>query len=186
LGIGLTLVKRLVEMHGGAIEARSDGDGKGSEFIVELPVDRLDARSTPAVVGGDETSIGSPRHRILVVDDNQDAADTLATLLKMLGHDTQKTHDGLQALKAAEDDRPEIILLDIGMPGMSGYDVCRRIRQQPGGREIVIIAVTGWGQEEDRRNSHAAGFDYHLVKPVELSALRAVFAEFEHLEHRPG
>jgi PAS domain S-box-containing protein len=172
LGIGLTLAKRLVQMHGGSIEAHSAGEGRGSEFVVRLPVmiERPDAAPPPAR-GMDE-----PAHtyRILVVDDNRDAAASLAMLMQMTGHETFTAGDGPEALEAMERRRPEVVLLDIGLPTMNGHEVCRRAREQPWGHDMLIIALTGWGQEEDRRKSRDAGFDGHLVKPVEYAALNAL------------
>jgi len=173
LGIGLTLVRRLVQMHGGSVEARSAGEGQGSEFVVRLPTlqDRPAAAPAP-------TPAKPPvhAHRILVVDDNQDSADSLATLLKITGNETFTAHDGAAALEAAEKRRPDVVLLDIGLPTLNGYEVARRIREQPWGKEIVLIALTGWGQEEDRRKSQEAGFDGHLVKPVNYPALMALLS----------
>jgi CheY-like chemotaxis protein len=168
LGIGLTLVKRLVEMHGGSIEAKSGGVGQGSEFVVRLPL--LAGIGEPESPAPDEPRFTHVR-RILIVDDNSDAAASLAMLLDISGHDTYTAHDGLEALDAFERYRPEVILLDIGLPKLSGHDVCRRIRERPGGGDVVIIALTGWGQESDRRKSQDAGFDDHLVKPVDYAAL---------------
>jgi signal transduction histidine kinase/ActR/RegA family two-component response regulator len=177
LGIGLTLVKRLVEMHGGRIEARSEGPGKGSEFVIRLPV----------VVGasmgrnGDEKEATALKSslRILVVDDNRDGADSLAMMLKIMGNDTRTAYDGEEAFMAAVEFRPDVMLLDIGLPKLNGYEVCRRIREHPGGKEIVIIAQTGWGQDEDRQRTHDAGFDYHMVKPVEPKSLMKRLAELQ-------
>jgi PAS domain S-box-containing protein len=169
LGIGLTLVKRLVSMHGGSIEARSAGAGQGSEFVVRLPVCETSAQELapePPLV-----SDAPPRRRILVVDDNQDAALSLALLLQMSGNETFVAHDGLEAIEAVEKQRPDVVLLDIGLPKMNGHDVCRRVRELPWGKDVVLIALTGWGQQEDRRRSKDAGFDGHLVKPVEPEAL---------------
>jgi signal transduction histidine kinase len=171
LGIGLSLVRGLVEMHGGRVEARSDGPGKGSEFIVRLPVllspvgDSRDGEAAAGRAGG-----CSPQ-RILVVDDNQDAALSLSLMLNLLGHDTQTAHDGPAAVALAETFRPDVVLLDIGLPGLNGYDTCRRLRGQPWGARMVLIAVTGWGQEEDKRRSQEAGFNFHMVKPVDPAAL---------------
>jgi CheY-like chemotaxis protein len=167
LGIGLTLVKRLVEMHGGSVEASSAGVGQGSEFLVRLPIllETLKPVTQPPI------PIPTSAHRILVVDDNQDSARSLAMLLKITGHETHTAHDGLEAFEAAEKLRPNIVLLDIGLPKLNGHEVCRRIRQQPWGTDMVLIALTGWGQDDDRRKSIDAGFDAHLVKPVEYSDL---------------
>lgn len=168
LGIGLTLAKRLVELHGGSIQAFSEGVGKGSEFMVRLPI-APEARSPQPAA---DTPI-RPRggSRILIVDDNRDSARTLAEVLAMSGNETFLAHDGEEAVATAERQRPDAILLDIGMPTLNGFNACRRIRQMPWAKRILIIAVTGWGQEEDRRKSTEAGFDGHLVKPVELSQL---------------
>ena len=170
LGIGLTLVKRLVEMHAGSIEAKSAGEGKGSEFIVRLPVMVEAAKAAPAAKLEHEPA---KTYRILVVDDNQDAATSLSTLLQMTGHETFTAFDGPTALEAMERHRPEVVLLDIGLPAINGYEVCRRARAQPWGGDATFIALTGWGQEEDRRRTQEAGFDSHLVKPVEFGALIA-------------
>ena len=174
LGIGLSLVRRLVEMHGGTVDAHSDGPGQGSEFTVRLPVPKS-TRQT-ATHQGEEPSGAAIRRRILVVDDNRDSAMSLEMLLKLMGNDTQTAHDGLAAVDAAEQFRPDVILLDIGLPELNGYDVCRRIREQPWSHNIEIVALTGWGQEEDRRRSKEAGFDHHLVKPLDLDVLKKLLA----------
>jgi PAS domain S-box-containing protein len=168
LGIGLTLVKRLAEMHGGSIEARSAGEGQGSEFIVRLPV-----LSKPSVAAQPKPAASepSPERRILIVDDNVDAADSLAMLLEITGNKTYMAHDGVEAVEAIEEHRPEVVLLDIGLPRLTGHEVCRQVRQQPWGKDIVMIALTGWGQEDDRRQSEEAGFNGHLVKPVDYDKL---------------
>jgi signal transduction histidine kinase len=173
LGIGLTLVRSLVEMHGGRVEAKSDGAGTGSEFIVELPLHAAPrvAASAPA-----EATQRLPDRRILIVDDNIDAADTLAALLRQLGAVAATAYSGREALDAIEPFRPEVILLDIGMPGMDGYEAARRIRARTPAARLLLIALTGWGQEQDFERSLAAGFDHHLVKPVELSRLRDLLA----------
>jgi PAS domain S-box-containing protein len=175
LGIGLTLVRTLVDLHGGSVEAKSDGPGKGSEFVVRLPLavgrlglpDRCPRAGVPATV--------APR-RILVVDDSRDAADSLGLLLKFLGAEVHTAHDGPAALEALETHRPSVVLLDIGLPGMDGFEVARQARQRPEGRDVTLIALTGWGQEEDRRQSREVGIDHHLVKPVDLGALQALLA----------
>jgi CheY-like chemotaxis protein len=168
LGIGLALVKRLVEMHGGAVEAKSDGAGRGSKFIVRLPV-----AIESGVAARHDT--GTPRRasawRILVVDDNRDAATSLATLLEITGHETFTAHDGPTALEDIARLRPDVVLLDIGLPRVNGYEVCRRVRAEPWGSNVTLIALTGWGQEADRRKSAEAGFDGHLVKPVDYATL---------------
>ena len=174
LGIGLTLVKRLVELHSGTIEAQSAGEGLGSAFVVRMPA-ALDVAHV-AQPAASETQTSSATHRILVVDDNEDSADSLAMLLQLTGHEVFTAHDGPSALEAAEQHRPGVVLLDIGLPALNGYDVCRRIRQEPWGKTMVLIALTGWGQDEDRRRSQEAGFDSHLVKPVDHTRLLALLA----------
>jgi PAS domain S-box-containing protein len=174
LGIGLTLVKRLVELHDGSVEAKSDGEGKGSEFTVRLPLLIETANKAISRPDSDRTPLRSLR--ILVVDDNLDSAKSLAMLLKISGHEMHTAHDGRDALEAAEKLRPDVVLLDIGLPKLNGFDVCRRIREQPWGKEMVLIALTGWGQEDDRRKSQDAGFDHHMVKPVEYGALLTFLA----------
>lgn len=170
LGIGLTLVRRLVELHGGTVEANSAGAGQGSEFVVRLPVS---AQTAPEPVAPAEVqpSAAPKKRRILVVDDNKDSALTLGALLRLTGHEIRTAHDGLEAVEAAENFGPEVVVLDIGLPKLNGYDACRQMRQQPGGAKRVMIALTGWGQEEDKRKAAAAGFDHHLVKPVDPIAL---------------
>lgn len=183
LGIGLTLVKNLVEMHGGSVEAHSAGVGRGSEFVVRLPVWKDEGETKPDQVfksgpGEAVSNSGhSSGHRILVVEDNEDSAKSLEMLLKLNGNDTQIASDGLEAIGAAESFRPDVILMDIGLPKLNGYEACRRIRQQPWGEDILMIALTGWGQEGDRKKSRDAGFDSHLVKPVEFQALLKLLAE---------
>jgi signal transduction histidine kinase len=176
LGLGLTLVKNLVEMHGGTVEARSAGVGQGSEFVVRLPL-----LSGPPPALPREPSVVQPvstvPRRILVVDDNRDSADSLAMLLKLKGHEVHTAHDGLEAVEAAVTFQPDVILLDIGMPRLNGYEAARRIREQPRQKRLTLVALTGWGQEEDRRLSEEAGFDSHLVKPVDLAALTKLLAE---------
>jgi PAS domain S-box-containing protein len=175
LGIGLTLVKRLVEMHGGSVEARSEGEGRGSAFVVRLPA-LAESAAVSATLPVSDTRAGATTYRILVVDDNEDSADSLALLLELTGHDVFTAHDGQEAFAAAEQHRPDVALLDIGLPVLNGHDVCRRIRQQPWGQTMVLVALTGWGQEEDRRRSQEAGFDGHLVKPVDHTRLMTLLA----------
>ena len=171
LGIGLSLVRGLVEMHGGSVEARSEGQGKGSEFIVRLPVDLAAMTEANPPAGDDEPACPSQRCRILVADDNADAATTLSMLLTVMGNEVRTANDGLQAVNVATEFRPDVILLDIGMPKLNGYEACRRIRQEPWAENTVLIALTGWGQEDDRRQSRDSGFHHHLVKPVDPAAL---------------
>lgn len=174
LGIGLTLVQRLVELHGGTVEARSEGADKGSEFTVRLPAFAESSVGAATAPKSETTSAG--RLRIVVVDDNVDAADTLAEMLSASGHDVSIAYDGVGALAAVDTHRPDIVLLDIGLPRMSGYDVARRIRAGDARAGVVLVAVTGWGQEEDRRRSQEAGFDHHLVKPVDPASLARILA----------
>jgi PAS domain S-box-containing protein len=173
LGIGLTLVKTLVEMHGGSVEARSDGVGHGSEFIVRLPIV---AAAAEAELPPSEPAGTSRSRRILIVDDSEDGAESLAMLLEFGGHQTWQAHDGLEGITMTERVRPDVVLLDIGLPRMNGYEVCRRIRQEPWGKDLVLVALTGWGQEEDRRQSIDAGFNAHMVKPVDYDALAELLA----------
>ncbi|HEX5046250.1 MAG TPA: PAS domain S-box protein [Gammaproteobacteria bacterium] len=174
LGIGLTLVRSLVELHGGSVQAWSEGPGKGSEFVVRLPV--ASEQTAPGDQDAGLPQAVTPR-RILVVDDNQDSADSLSILLGLLGADVRAVHDGAGALAALDSFRPDVMLLDIGMPGMDGYELAREARRRPRGKAITLIALTGWGQEEDRRRSKDAGIDYHLVKPVDLAALERLLAD---------
>jgi CheY-like chemotaxis protein len=169
LGIGLTLVKSLVELHGGRVEARSDGPGRGSEFLLRFP-GLLESGPAHAAPSPDAASEGRGQ-RVLVVDDNRDSAESLAMMLELSGYSVHKVHDGLEAVAVAARLRPDVILLDIGLPSLNGYDVCRRIREQPESGAPLIVALTGWGQEEDKRRSSEAGFDNHLVKPVNLKVL---------------
>ncbi len=176
LGIGLSLVKGLVELHGGGIEAHSGGPGRGSEFVVYLPVAEASPVQEPAPPTQDgEQDVGAPC-RILVVDDNRDSADTLAMLLQIMGNEVGTAYDGEQAITAAAALRPDVVLLDIGMPKLDGYAAGRRIREQPWGKEMVLIALTGWGQEDDRRRTEEAGFNGHMVKPVDPAELMKLLA----------
>lgn len=177
LGIGLSLVRRLVELHGGRVEVQSDGVGKGSEFIVYLPVLVEQQHSNSPFKFTNNGPISTPAaRRILVVDDNRDSADSLAVLLRLVGHEVRTAYDGVEGVEAAERYRPEIILLDIGMPKLNGHDACRRIRAQKWSENMVLIALTGWGQEEDRRLTAEAGFDAHMVKPIDPTMLTELTA----------
>jgi PAS domain S-box-containing protein len=169
LGIGLTLVRKLAEMHGGSVSAQSEGPGEGSTFTVRLPAAEEESRAE--AVPPPEVERGARRSRILVVDDNADAARGIARLLKLLGHEVVTAEDGPSGMEAARTLRPDVILLDIGLPGMSGYEVASRLRREECGKDVLIIAISGYGQEEDRRRSREAGFDYHLVKPIDHDAL---------------
>jgi signal transduction histidine kinase len=179
LGIGLALVRQLVEMHGGRVSALSDGPNKGSEFVIRLPL--REALALEAVNGnaalGPVVPEGRRGHRILLADDNRDALDSLATLLQCDGHEVHTAADGAEALALAAACRPDVMLLDIGMPKLDGYEVARRVRAEPWGKGTVLIALTGWGQDEDRRRSREVGFDNHLVKPLDPDKLSAMLAK---------
>jgi signal transduction histidine kinase/ActR/RegA family two-component response regulator len=183
MGVGLTLVRTLVERHGGTVVASSEGVGRGSEFVVRLPLmpeRRPEARppSDDAVLAVRRDPSGQlPARRVLVVDDNADAADSLAILLRMYGQIVRVVHDGMAALEAAQCEPPDVVFLDLGMPGMNGFEVARRLRQQPATENALLVAVTGWGQAEDRRRTHEAGFDHHLVKPVDAGAVQGLLAQ---------
>jgi signal transduction histidine kinase/ActR/RegA family two-component response regulator len=170
LGIGLSLSRQFAEMHGGTVEARSDGPGSGSEFLIRLPVvshaGGRNAVPLSAAAGADGRKM-----KVLVVDDNQDAADSLAALLEIDGFDAHAVYDGAAAIEAAAASQPDIVILDLGMPGMDGYETARAIRQRPGADRILMLALTGWGQSDARRRTQEAGFDHHLVKPVELEQI---------------
>ena len=177
LGIGLALVRRLVEMHGGTVSAHSDGAGCGSEFVIRLPlsIERSEAHTGELPSAREDTSVSVGR-RILVADDNADALESLAALLTLNGHEVYRAQDGQIALQAAERYLPDVALLDIGMPHLDGYEVARRIRSNPWGQGMLLVALTGWGQEADRARSHAAGFDSHLTKPVDHDRLGQLLA----------
>lgn len=179
LGIGLTLVQSLVEMHGGTVQGTSPGLGEGSEFIVRLPLlgqqeSRRETESSEKI-----ETVPSLSYRLMVVDDNRDAAMSLAMLLRLRGHEVQIAHDGPTALEVAATFRPDLIFLDIGMPGMDGYEVARRVRKTPGLEHTVLAALTGWGQKEDRRRTTEAGFDHHLVKPPEPQMVENLLSELQ-------
>jgi PAS domain S-box-containing protein len=174
LGIGLSLVKRIVELHGGTVTATSEGLGRGSEFIVRMPA--LEANVAAADRAAGVANGNLPRRRILVVDDNADAAESLAALLTISGHETRMAHDGRTAFEEARQFQPDVIFLDIGMPMLDGHETAKLIREQPWGKEIVLVALTGWGQSEDRRRSKDAGFDHHLVKPANPDVVAKLLA----------
>ncbi len=178
LGIGLSLVRRLIELHGGTVSAASEGVGRGSTFTVRLPLAAQDEATPPALVA----SVPAPEEaaeaslRVLVVDDNIDAADTLAALLEMNGHAIRVANDGYQAIEMAQAFRPQVVFLDIGLPGMNGYEVARRLREVPGMESGILVALTGWGAREDRERSSEAGFDHHLTKPADMAAVETLLA----------
>jgi signal transduction histidine kinase/ActR/RegA family two-component response regulator len=177
LGVGLALVRRLVEMHGGNVAARSDGPGQGSEFVVRLPAVSGSARPIETALGpGCAAKRAGTPQRVLVVDDNVDALEGLSLLLRTAGFDVLKASDGRQALRLAATSHPDFALLDIGMPHMDGYEVARRIRAEPWGAQMTLVALTGWGQSEDQRRTREAGFDCHLVKPVSFEAVTDVMS----------
>jgi CheY-like chemotaxis protein len=171
LGIGLSIVKRLVEMHGGVVTAESPGPGKGSTFAVRLPILDTGPELEPPTTIARPHSCLSALRRVLVVDDNRDSAASLADVFKLLGIEVSVANDGVEALREAKEFQPELILMDVGMPRLSGYQAARQIREQAWGKRPMIIALTGWGQEADRSQSRQAGCDGHLVKPVELEGL---------------
>jgi CheY-like chemotaxis protein len=173
LGVGLTLARRLVELHGGTIEARSEGSNRGSQVIVTLPVAVRSEAPAPAVadVRGGGAAHG---HRILVADDNVDFAESFALILRMLGNEVRVVHDGADALQQAATFEPEFCFLDIGLPKLNGYDLAESLRASAATRNSTLIAITGWGQERDRQRAHQAGFDHHLVKPVDAGEIEAL------------
>ncbi len=182
LGIGLTLVRRLIEMHGGTVTARSEGIGEGSEFFIRLPLLAAAPSEEDPGIGAAETVSGSSGTRVLVVDDNADAATSMMMFLKIWGYDARIAHNGISALEIAEIYRPHIILLDIGLPLMNGYEVAERIRKMEGMEKVRLIALTGYGQDEDRRRAQDAGIDHHMVKPIDPMALQALLVSMQGTE----
>ncbi len=186
LGIGLSLVRSLVELHGGKVDVTSPGEGRGSIFEVRLPL------ALPQQSDGFERMTSAPgvnagkTYRILVVDDNIDAADSLAVLLQSQGHAVNIAYDGLEALALAQEYKPEVVILDIGMPHMNGYEVAAAVRKSPGMEEAILIALTGWGSQEDRLRSQHAGFDHHLIKPASPNVLSRLIAGLNAKEKAPG
>jgi len=172
LGIGLTLVRRLVEMHGGTVEVTSEGAGLGSEFTIRLPYEQLVASESSR----EQSSARVPDAslRVLVVDDNADAAESLAVLLRLMGHEVELAGEGRSALELAASFEPQLVLMDIGLPGMSGYDIATALRNRPQMRSTTLVAVTGWGQDSDRKRARDTGFDHHLTKPVEPDRLEQI------------
>jgi CheY-like chemotaxis protein len=180
LGIGLAIVKGIAELHGGQVEARSAGLGRGSEFILRLPHDMEGDSDMPV----ETRSVPSPQQAsggltIVIADDNRDSADSLKMLLELDGHTIHVANDGQEALDLVEQIRPRLALLDIGMPRLNGYEVATKIRQKPWGREVRLVAFTGWGQSQDRERALSAGFDKHLTKPVDFDAVRSIVQQTE-------
>jgi CheY-like chemotaxis protein len=176
LGIGLALVRRLVELHGGSATAVSPGPGEGSTFAVRLPL-ALAVDESPAPPPAPGQNPNGRALRVLVVDDNADAAESLASLLELSGHQTRVANDGEQAVRTAREFHPEIVFLDIGMPGKDGYEVAKELRESADTREAVLVALTGWGAKDDRARSRQAGFDHHLTKPAGLAAVDGLLAQ---------
>jgi CheY-like chemotaxis protein len=177
LGVGLTVARRLVELHGGSISASSDGVGKGSTFTVRIPMSVAQPEAAEDLaLRGTESAAGASPLRILVADDNRDAAESLAALLRMVGHEVRIAYDGVEAVGVASEYHPDAVVLDIGMPKMNGYDVAKKLRGEVTGKEMTIIAVSGWGQDADKQRSRESGIDHHLVKPLEPSSLLRLLA----------
>jgi CheY-like chemotaxis protein/two-component sensor histidine kinase len=195
LGIGLALVKGLVELHGGRIRVESAGSDQGSTFKITLPLSAVIQEPDASITVWSPSEAGAlaaaataitrqeKSRRVLIADDARDGAAALAMVLERRGHEVHVAHDGLEALRLAGQVRPDIAFLDIGMPGLSGYEVALSIRRETWGRQMMLIAVTGWGQDDDIRNAHAAGFDHHFTKPMDPKRLRSIFAEVP-LSHR--
>ena len=175
LGIGLTLVRQLAERHGGSVEARSAGVGQGSEFVVRLP---LAGQAVLSPTPGGATQAGSTGQglRVVVADDNADAAESLSELLSLCGNEVRTAADGAAAFEIAEVFQPQAMVVDIAMPVLNGHELCRKVRATPWGRDVLMIAASGWGQQDDRQRSLDAGFDHHLVKPVDYAAVEALLA----------
>jgi two-component system CheB/CheR fusion protein len=186
LGIGLTLVRSLVELHGGQVEAFSEGQGRGSDFVVRLPIEPPECSAGPAESQQRECRSQGNSRRILLIDDNVDLTTTMSALLRLGGHEVAVCCDGPSGIEAASEQVPEVILIDIGLPGMNGYEVASRLRQTPQFDRTMLVAVTGYGQADDRRRAREAGFDHHLVKPVFFEALQQLLAgpELEARRHR--
>jgi len=172
LGIGLALARRLIEMHGGQIAGHSEGPGTGSTFVITMPV----SNAAPLSALSSHFDAPAVTSRVVVIDDNRDAATTMSMLVEKLGGSARTAHDALAGMQAIRDFRPDIVFLDIGMPGMDGYEACRRIRQERTERHLIIVAVTGWGQAQDKQRALDAGFDAHLTKPVDPAALARLLA----------
>ncbi|MFI4866684.1 MAG: ATP-binding protein [Steroidobacterales bacterium] len=186
LGIGLALARGLVKLHAGSIEARSEGAGKGSEFVVRLPLPRAAEHNDVQTAALPETAHQRASYKILVVDDNRDATDSLCELLRLFGHEPLKAYDGGQAILDANRFHPDVVLLDIGLPGLNGYDTAREIRRQAGDQPPTIIAITGWGQDEDKQRTAEAGFAWHLTKPVDPAQLQAILEKLSRANQRPA
>jgi PAS domain S-box-containing protein len=182
LGIGLSLVKGLVEMHGGKVEARSNGPEQGSEFVVRLPL--VPGPEGYNAIPSEVHNLPGARCKIVVADDNKDAVDSLAMMLRALGHEVRTAKDGQEAIEATATFRPDVVLLDIGMPKLNGYEAARRIREEPWGKQVTLIALTGWGQDEYRQRSREAGFDHHLVKPPDSSELLEILSAVSRVHDR--
>ncbi len=187
MGIGLALCKAIVELLGGSIVARSNGVHSGSQFEVRLPLSNKPC--TAKRIEEVNQAVEFIKHRILVVDDNRDAAESLALICRLFHHEVLTAHSGQQALECAEAFQPTLVLLDLGMPSMDGYETCRQMREQTWADSVTIVALTGWGQAEDRARSQAAGFDQHVIKPIEMATLQKLLAqsgrEMEPLKQRP-
>jgi len=172
LGIGLALSRRLIEMHGGSIEANSEGSGHGSTFTIHIPI----SSASPAEAPPERTTGPQDiKRRVLVIDDNEDAANAMAMLVEAVGGEPQVAYDGTSGLKKMSEFTPDVVLLDIGMPGIDGYETCRRIRQEFGS-DVVVVALTGWGQDQDKQEALRAGFDAHLTKPADPATLELLLA----------